>query len=404
MKAYVISYWQLSSNQTAVNRVQTFVEVLQQNGYETHLFTHCNSNKQFAPTSRNKLRDFITSKQHIAFVKFLYDFFITLLKPREAFELNDFRNGTVALDTVHLQPEDVIITTSPPNGVFAIGFQLKQRFGCKWIMDYRDPWTYGYSLPPFDGLIYRLKKSYYRGLENRYLASVDAVTTVSSSLKKYYPAVYQHKVHIVSNGANASKIDLNLIERHPKVFSIVYSGSIYDIQLKDPSFFSAVKRLIADLSLNPAQFNLLFLGSATNKYLPTYINKLGLDAYTRITPRFSIEAAMPYMYQASLFLHLRYGEIGDIITSKNYDYLMLQKKILLPQSDDGDLATTLKQYNAGYICHGEHETYETLKHLYQQHVAGESLLCKRSTEELKELGRHFQAQQLIYIIHHLANL
>lgn len=402
MKVYVISYWQLSSNQTAVNRVQTFVDVLQQHGYETSLFTHFNSNKQYAPTSRNKIRDFITGHQHIGIIKFLYSLFITLVKPREVFSLKDFHNGRIALDSVQLQPEDIVITSSPPNSVFDIGFQLKKQFGCKWIMDYRDPWTYGYSLPPFDGLIYRLKKKYYRRLENSYLTSADAATTVSSSLKKYYPAAYQNKVHIVSNGANASKVDLSLIEAHPKVFSIVYSGSIYDIQLKDPSFFKALKRLIKDLALRPDQFTLLFVGSGTNPYLTTYIKQVGLEAYTQITPRLSIEATMPYMYKACLFLHLKYGKIGDIITSKNYDYLLLQKKILLPKSDGGDLADTLKHYDAGYICDGEQATYETLKTLYEQHTAGESVVCARSADELKELERHFQAQQLIHLISQLA--
>ena len=58
-----------------------------------------------------------------------------------------------------------------------------------------------------------------------------------------------------------------------------------------------------------------------------------------------------YMCNASCFLHLRYGKNKGVITSKQAEYLAYRKVILLPNSDNGDIAESILNNNAGVVCY-----------------------------------------------------
>lgn len=402
LKIYLISYWQLSSNQTSTNRMLAFKNSLEAKGYELFFFSHKDSGKIYQDTARNRFRDAITSRLDNSFIRFFYELFILLFKRKERLHVADFYQGSLSLADVILHPEDIIITSAPPSGMFGIGAELKESFACRWISDYRDPWTYGYRLPPFDSPIYGLKRRLYRKEENRYLALADALTIVSQSLRKYYPKAIRRKMQVVGNGANLEAMDLNRIQDRPKKFSILYSGTIYTVQLQEPVFFRVLRQFLSDHLISPEHFQLVFLGSAETPYLSTFIEQEGLKDYTIITKRLGTKEAMEYMYKSSLFLHLRYGKTGDIITSKIYDYLALQKKILLPVSDKGDLETILNYYQSGIICSSEKEIYQAIQNAYQAYLDGESCRCERTDQELLELSREFQTEGLADLIRTLA--
>ncbi len=398
MKVYLISYWQLTSSQTASNRLQAFVDALEVAGYTPMVFCYANSGKKSEPSVRNRVRDFITTRLNNFIINAFYSFFVTLLKPRERFALADFTNGELSLADCLLSTEDCVITSGPPHAIFTIGSILKTKFGCKWIMDYRDPWTYGYSLPPFDTILFGLKKRLIRKQEIAYLKQADKIITVSESLKGYYPKTFANKIAVVENGANLNHIDVASIVEKPEVFSIVYSGSVYNVQLQDTSFFTALTQFIAQEKLNPNAFRLIFLGSNSNPYLQKFIDKCGLTAYTTITPRLPLQQVLEYLYAANIFLHLRYGTIGGIITSKVYDYLALQKKVLLPQTDNGDIANILEYHGAGIICKNEEQIISELKNAYHNHLTKQSFTCKRTPNEIHELSRDFKTKKLIELI------
>ena len=100
-----------------------------------------------------------------------------------------------------------------------------------------------------------------------------------------------------------------------------------------------------------------------------------------------------------MFLHLKYGDRSQIITSKNADYLMFNKPILLPVSDKGDLAESITRYKAGYICSGIEETVNALNKEYKKFLNKENVTLDNG--DFSFLSRSEISKKLLTVIKNL---
>ncbi len=267
------------------------------------------------------------------------------------------------LSFLKLNKEDTIIALGGPFGLFNTAYKIHKCFNTKFILDYRDPWTYGY--PPIDGssIFHFIKKHTIRKRENRILEKATLIFTVSESLKKFFPDVYKSKIKVIPNGSNYKDVNIN---NSPKTFDIIYLGTMYDIQINDSTFFDVLAQWI----LNKENVRLIFLGSNNSVKLKELISSHKLDKYTLITRRFAKDIVSSYLENASLFLHLKYGNRKDIITSKQSDYLSFRKPILLPFTDFGDLEESINTNNAGYVCNSREQIKVVLDKLYEKFLNG----------------------------------
>lgn len=408
MKIILFSYWYKPENKTSVNRARYFRKYLSSFGWDVNLFYYrkqgakTNARKKtFALQGRSsfmqKLGMAFSRKQNHFFFKLIY-FFYFLFHKRDIYDFyHIFRSNEMKGELI-VQKNDIIITSAPPYSVFNIGFYLKNKFGASWVLDYRDPWTLSYPPISSGNLINRLRKLLHRNTELRFLNSADLVITVSQSLKDSFPEKYQSKVFVVENGANMDEMDLPKINGRPDHFSIVYSGTIYDQQMEDISFFKMLARFVRVKHILPANFKVYFIGSSGNSRLRDVIHQYHLDDYVHITERVSLDRLYGYMYEASMFLHLRYGNRSEIITSKQYDYLALQKPILLPVSDQGDIAESIRRHKAGFVCNSEDEIYEVLEMQWQAYLDGRDVRLYRRKEELYKISRQYQVERLNQIL------
>jgi len=74
-----------------------------------------------------------------------------------------------------------IITTGPPHSLHIIGLSLKKETGCKWIADFRDPWTqigYHEKLKLNDS-----SREKHEQLESEVLNTADHIITTSFTTK-----------------------------------------------------------------------------------------------------------------------------------------------------------------------------------------------------------------------------
>jgi hypothetical protein len=100
-----------------------------------------------------------------------------------------------------------------------------------------------------------------------------------------------------------------------------------------------------------------------------------------------------------MFLHLKYRDRSQIITSKNADYLMFKKTILLPVSDKGDLAESITKYKSGYVCNGVEETVNALNKDYNKFINKESVALDNG--DFSFLSRSEISKKLLTVIKNL---
>lgn len=291
------------------------------------------------------------------------------------------------LPDLNLNKNDYVIALGGPFGIFKTALIIKNKYDCKLVIDYRDPWTYGY--PPIDGsyLFHLYKQRIIRKEENRILSKAKNVFTVSDSLKNFFPNKFQSKVFVIPNAANYQEVNVNT---SPKTFNIIYLGTIYDIQLTDHTFFKVFSKWIID----KPKVNLIFLGSNNNILLKKIIELYELVNYTSITKRLSKENLQQYLENASIFLQFKYGDRKEIITSKQADYLIYRKPILLPVSDLGDIAESIYKNKAGYVCNKEDEVLSILDNLYKKFLLGSIETIPESSSN-KTNNREYWAKEFI---------
>lgn len=267
--------------------------------------------------------------------------------------------------------------------LFSTAKLLAKELNFKLILDYRDPWTFGYN--PIDGLklVHWLKVLIGRNREKSLINYASIITTVSSSLKSFFPIHFQSKVQILPNGSNFLHHEVDTIT-NKIIFKIVYAGTIYNEQLNDEIFFIAFKEFIADKEIS--KIKLEFLGSKENLLLKKLINKYNLSKITTITQRLSREALLKHLNDASLFLHLKYQN-SNVISSKQAEYLNFCRPILLPISDEGDISKSILENNAGYVCKNVIEIINTLNSLWYKFEKQENLFLNPSNRLIEKISR-----------------
>jgi hypothetical protein len=324
-----------------------------------------------------------------------------LFTGREIFDLGKEFKKYKKKTNVKLSNQDIVLASFPSMAIHNLGYTLKQEFGCKLILDYRDPGVFGYKQIDDIKLLSFLRRFFLKRKELRNLKSADLIITISESLTQFFPEKYRNSIQVIKNGFDFKKINFNLIKDHPYTFKLVYLGSIYNDQLMDNTFFRAVRKFINLYAIQPQHFQIRFIGTGESLKLKELIKHFNLDPYTYVSPKMPIDQIYGELYSTAMFFHLRYGNRKEIITTKQYEYLAFQKPILLPVNDYGDLEESIKKNNAGFVCDNEKEVVDVLKNSFDIHFNLKPMRIKRSEAELYNLSRQSQEEKLKELINNL---
>lgn len=235
---------------------------------------------------------------------------------------------------------ECIITSGPPHSTHLIGQSLKEKFGVKWIADFRDPWTDIYY---YDDLLLNEKsKKKDADLEKHVLEKADRVLAVCQSnadLFKRKITGSLSKVEVLSNGFDTDDFHTaNKIEN--EVFTIVYMGTLADTYLPR-LVFEAFEQLDID-------FKLLVVGKVSPE-IEEFIFQSTLSEKVDFKGYMNHDEALKYLRKADLLLHIlpvtRGADMGT--TGKLFEYLAAQTPILNIGSPESDSAQIIEECGAG---------------------------------------------------------
>jgi len=159
--------------------------------------------------------------------------------------LPDARKGWVpyavkqAEEILENEKIDVIITTGPPQSAHLIGLRLKEKYGIKWVADFRDPWStilYNKFLPRTAST-----KAKDQKLEAEVLENADKVLLISKSLSEEF-SVPVPSPAVIYNGFDEEDYRQPAIETEGK-FTIRYVGNVLAAE-NPPGLFRAIKKLL----------------------------------------------------------------------------------------------------------------------------------------------------------------
>lgn len=285
---------------------------------------------------------------------------------------------------------DVIIATGGPFILFRYAHLLSAEFGIPWAADYRDGWYTHENFEANDPLTKWIYRFFLIRKEKEYIKSASLATVASPSYTEKLSALHPGvKFETVYNGFISDRFhELNFIEQPKDVFTITYTGTVYDFQRLD--VFVEGFRLF--MKQHPkANVRIVFYGTRyyANQYERVVRETSGIADYVEITERMSHEAVLRHM-RASHVLLLLANRNNCLLASKIYDYLAVGRQILLCENDRGVLEEIINKTHSGYCASDAADAASQLSRLYGEFLTTSAV--QGTTTNISFYDRRHQAE------------
>lgn len=282
---------------------------------------------------------------------------------------------------------DCIIATGDPFILFRYASLLSKRYKVPWIADYRDPWVKDNSMRIF-------LKVFYKTLEYRYIKESSKITTVSEYLKFLINTNNKNKISLIYNGFDIDLFKENDTASKNTVLTISFGGTIY----KWHPWKSFLEILNSFCNNNRFHINMFFYGINIKNEIEEFVKdaRINESKFLKIT----FFSKMPYekiLFEFNKSDILLLFNDFQIIGTKIFDYLAIQKKILFLFAEDNDMellktknypykeipyykrcpqVELIKECNAGYIVNDKKHLLSVLEEVKNEFETNGFISCK----------------------------
>jgi len=273
-----------------------------------------------------------------------------------------------------------LIVTGNPFIFFKFGHYLSKKFKIKWFADYRDDWSTAdpinkwYNNLPIINIIGNVieKRS-----EKKWLSNAAAFFSISENYVNKIGKFIRKPGNVVYNGFIKDDFSEFNDEFKSDEFTVCFSGTLIGIQPIE-IFIDAYKKLIRNYE-NKIKLKIVFIGTKFQSEQGKRLKKLllGFEDNVEITKRISHKKAIEMQAKANLLLLVSFTGINDAPGSKIFDYLGLQKPILLCPSDNGIMEKIATSTNQAIICNTSDEVYLTLNEMIEKFILNKSPITRQ---------------------------
>jgi len=326
------------------------VELLQRSGFQVTVVTPNYQQKE------------LLAEQNVIRVPLVYNFRASYFLERVGI-YEDYLDKWVSAAYKYLlnkvQKSDIVFATSGGElACFKLGSLLKEKLGCKFVVNFQDPLDYGtVNGVKIDNRFHVSRDQQ----EKKYLRNVDLIITSSQvnedSLKNKYPYLAGRIVN--SYFGYIKKVDLIQKQTASKL-RIAYGGVFGTLQ--SPEILAKALEGMDGVEAH-------FIGNYTyHKPIHRFLNKFN---FMQFLPRDEFLKFMMQNIDVG-FVSLTSDYLGACVPSKLYEYINLALPILgaLPAGDAVDI---INQNGYGVAC--KYNDLDSLRHAIQQ-LRDKETLCK----------------------------
>ena len=228
---------------------------------------------------------------------------------------------------------DMILASGDQFVLFHYASKLSKKHEIPWVADYRDPWSHDSSKK---NILLKIWSSYY---EKKIVNTSTCIITVSEFIKAQISELTTKKIYVISNGYESEFIErAKKIKQTNKCLSIALAGTIYD--------WNPIEGFLFTVNEFVKKGNALLINFyGINK--TDEINNLISSKFPSIKNHVKIHTKLPYenllekLAKNNLLLLFNYY---SYMGTKIYDYIGLERKILLCFSNDEESKELKKKY------------------------------------------------------------
>ncbi len=276
---------------------------------------------------------------------------------------------------------DMVYTSGNPYSIYLLGYYIKNKYGIKWVQDYRDPWmTNKYYLEKYRkdiNITQRLQKQ----LEEKLVWKSDAVLVVAKSMIEEYVTEFgvpEDKIFEITNGYDEDDFsDIHLKGDRNNKFTLCYNGMIY-IDRSPLELLNYINELIEEGQILADDIQWIFNGTLENKWRQKIdcLDRYNIVKYNGyLTHSESIKSAM--QSDILVLFGAQGGATKVFYTGKVFEYIRMRKPILSFSTEGGVLTNILSETQTGENF--EYDDRENIKKYlvqkYQSWKNQEEIIC-----------------------------
>lgn len=288
-----------------------------------------------------------------------------------------------------------IIISGNPFNEFYFGFKLQKKFNIKWVADYRDDWNTTELDTGSSGAHSFIKKLQQKS-EKQWVGTASYITSVSPYYVDKISKYVNRPGKVILNGFDFEKPESSHKNRNE--FIITYNGSLYSTQPVEV-FLECIDRIIKNKEYG-IDIKIQFPGLAFDPIQKKRVEEAFPDLIENITitNRIPKGDVISLQMNSDLLLMLAHSNTKGIPSSKLYEYIGLQKPVLLYPSDNDILEETLKDTGTGLICNTPEELERTICDAIENKIKGVGILPKPDSKNILFYSRKNQAGSLAKLL------
>ncbi len=290
-----------------------------------------------------------------------------------------------------------LVISGNPFEQFFFGHLLKNEFpNLKWVADFRDEWTTS-EIIEF-GVLKKWLWKFQRFSEIKWVKNASLITGNTNHAVSKLAAFHQKPTKKLLNGFDFVSAPSQIVSS-PNTLKIVHNGTLYPTQ--DISvFIQGIKQV--DI---PEDFSVevYFPGI---KIMPNVAQIVeagfkGSNIKLVLSNRLQQKEVMELQANADLLLMVAHKSRKGIVGSKLYEYIGLQKTILLCPTDDDELEETIEETNLGIVASDEQSVKKVIEQLIALKRSNTSITKEPNLEAVNKYTRKSQAQLLASYLNEL---
>lgn len=384
-KIVYISYYYPPSNIIGATRSANQVSTLRKLGHNVKVFYAENNDSKFIKqkifdehqddhlvlknTGSSKLnRSFSTLIKSLIFKIFPISViaFLSSLRMVIFSEVKGWDKETILLkilERIDFKP-DVIISTCSPIENHALAARLKRRFSCTWLAEYRDPWSLPTMLVPDNP--YTISASMMRIKEKNIIKECDLIIAASPFISEYYKKFFQIKSFLATAGwTDDYTVNLkpNILSTSSAKKNILHLGSMLHGRRSPRELFD----LFDNDSEVRERYNLYFIGRDTEIFKAALNKTKHAKHSVFLHDEIERSNARSEGMAADLLLILMMNQPNEkhSLVGKIYEYIYLQKPIIVYEKYKSETSRLVMKYKLGYSANSEDELGDLLKNLFK---------------------------------------
>lgn len=349
----------------------------------------------FKPNLRDKLL-INNDKSKFKFIRKTFTFFYVFARYLSSFFDNISPIYDAADNYLKENQCDIIIATGEPFILFKYAHILSKKYNIPWIADYRDCWSTKLVKDNYDKLSWIIYKTFYKRLEKIYTKNSMFITTASQTYKQNIEKLIPNKeIHVILNGFFQETIDEVIdVEQNREIFTIAYAGCIYPHQ-PVKQFLDGYANFIKKnngIKTKCIFYGLDFYTDIKEEVLNYYPE---LKKYIITTPKIPYKDLLINLKKSNLLLLLS-KKGANWLNAKVFDYIAVNRKIILFKSDKSILESIITQTESGVFCDTTADLEILLDNYYK--IFTKNKCIENDTINALEFSRENQTKKFADII------